>query len=93
MKKNKVLPQSKEGDLYITIEGLPNDNESIGNDFALLANCNQTIDSHSSFSFFARAFAGGFKLSSQTISKNIGIRNSEILNFRTTTRSTIYHPD
>ena len=60
--KNKLLPQGKDGDLYVGGEGLPNDNESIGNDFALLANCNHTIESHGSFSYLAGAFAGGFKI-------------------------------
>jgi len=59
---NKLLPQVKEGDLYIGGEGLPNENDSIGHDFALLANCNHTIESHGSFSYFAGAFAGGFKI-------------------------------
>ena len=60
--KSNLLPQAKEGDLYLGGEGLPNENESIGNDFALLANCNHTIESHSSFSYFAGAFAGGYKI-------------------------------
>ena len=57
-----MLPQVKVGDIYLGGEGLPNENESIGNDFALLANCNHTIESHGSFSYLAGAFAGGFKI-------------------------------
>ena len=60
--KNKLLPQAKDGDLYVGGEGLSNKNESIGNDFALLANCNHTIESHGTFSYLAGAFAGGFKI-------------------------------
>ena len=60
--KHKLLPQARDGDLYLGGEGSPNENESIGNDFALLANCNHTIESHGSFSYFAGAFAGGFKI-------------------------------
>jgi len=60
--KSKLLPQAKEGDLYLGGEGLSDVNESIGNDFALLASCNHTIESHGSFSYFAGAFAGGFKI-------------------------------
>ena len=67
--KSKLLPQAKDGDLYIGGVGLPNEIESIGNDFALLANCNHTIESHSSFSYIAGAFAGGFKIKPNHIPK------------------------
>ena len=67
--KGKLLPQAKDGDLYVGGEGLPNDTESIGNDFALLANCNHTIESHGSFSYFAGAFAGGFKIKPRHLPK------------------------
>ena len=67
--KSKLLPQAKEGDLYIGGEGLPHKNESIGNDLALFANCNHTIESHSTFSYFAGAFAGGFKIKPNHIPK------------------------
>ena len=60
--KSKLSPKVKEGDLYFGGQGLPNEIESIGNDFALLASCNHTIESYSSFSYFAGAFAGGFKI-------------------------------
>jgi len=60
--KEKLLNRVKERDLYFGGSGVPNETDSIGVDFALLANCNHTIESHGSFSYFAGAFAGGFKL-------------------------------
>ena len=60
--KDKLLYRVNERDLYIGGSGLPDLSEAIGQDFALLANCNHTIESHGSFSYFAGAFAGGFKI-------------------------------
>ena len=60
--KEKLLNRVKERDLYFGGSGLPNSTDSIGVDIALLANCNHTIESHGSFSYFAGAFSGGFKV-------------------------------
>ena len=60
--KDKILNRVKERDLYFGGSGLPNMKDGIGQDFALLAHCNHTIESHGSFSYFAGAFAGGFKI-------------------------------
>ena len=60
--KDKLLYRVKERDLYFGGSGLPDVNDSIGKDFALLASCNHTVESHGSFSYFAGAFAGGFKI-------------------------------
>ena len=55
--KTQSMNQTPEEEKSVTDK-----TESIGQDFALLANCNHTIESHGSFSYFAGAFAGGFKI-------------------------------
>ena len=60
--KDKLSYRVKERDLYFGGSVLPDVKDAIGLDFALLASCNHTIESHGSFSFFASAFAGGFKI-------------------------------
>ena len=49
-------------DLYFGGDGDVDRTKSVGQDFALLASCNHTIESHGTFSYFAGAFAGGYKI-------------------------------
>ena len=67
--KDNLSRRIKENDLYFGGSGKPDKNDSIGQDFALLASCNHTIQSHGSFSFFAGAFAGGFKIMPNHLSR------------------------
>ena len=60
--KQAVLYNAVEEDTYWGGSTLPDLDENIGNDFALLAICNHTIESHGTFSYFAGAFAGGYKI-------------------------------
>ena len=75
--KEKLLNRVKERDLYFGGSGLPDSTDSIGVDFALLANCNHTIESHGSFSYFAGAFAGGFKVKPNHFSKYRELRHKK----------------
>ena len=59
MEWGKSKFQHRVKDLYFDAGGDPENQDMIGLDFALLANCNHTIESHGSFSYFAGAFAGG----------------------------------
>lgn len=60
--KDRIGTKNKDKDLYFASEGDINSDESIGKDFALLASCNHTIQSHGSFSYFAGVFSGGISV-------------------------------
>ena len=60
--REKFKHRIREQDLYFGGDGDVDQTKSIGQDFALLAACNHTIESHGSFSYFAGAFAGGYKI-------------------------------
>ena len=75
--KDKLLYRVKERDLYFAGSGLPDLNDAIGQDFALLASCNHTIESHGSFSYFAGAFAGGFKIKPNNFAKYRDLRHKD----------------
>jgi len=51
--RSKLENRVKEKDIYFVGNGLVDDIDGIGRDLALLANCNHTIESHGSYSFFA----------------------------------------
>ena len=75
--KDKLLNRVKERDIYFGGSGVPGSTNSIGVDFALLTNCNHTIESHGSFSYFAGAFAGGFKVKPNHFPKFIEKRHKK----------------
>ena len=75
--KDKLFYRVKERDLYFGGSGLPDVEDSIGKDFALLASCNHTIESHGSFSYFAGALAGGFKIKPNHFTKYRETKHNE----------------
>ena len=79
--REKLLHRVKERDLYFGGIGVPDLTEAIGQDFALLANCNHTIESHGSFSYFAGAFAGGFKIKPSHFSQYRDLRHKNNMFF------------
>lgn len=60
--RDKLGSRDKKGDIFFAGDGDVDDPDVIGNDLCLLAQCNHTVTSHGSFSYFAGAFAGGFKI-------------------------------
>ena len=60
--KQAILYQIEEEDVYWGGSDSPAEDDSIGNDFAVLAICNHTLQSHGTFSHFAGAFAGGYRI-------------------------------
>ena len=75
--KDKLSYRVKDRDLYFAGSGLPDLKDAIGQDFALLASCNHTIESHGSFSYFAGAFAGGFKIKPNNFAKYRDLRHKD----------------
>ena len=67
--KKAILYNVMVEDTYWGGSTVPDLDDNIGNDFALLASCNHTIESHGTFSYFAGAFAGGYKIKPNHFSK------------------------
>lgn len=60
--REKLKVRNKERDLYFVGNGKTEDPDGIGQDLALLASCNHTIQSHGSFSAMAGILSGGLRI-------------------------------
>ena len=58
----KLTPRVKEKDVYFVGNGKGTDKDGIGYDLALLVQCNHTIQSHGTYSYFAGVFANGLRI-------------------------------